>query len=278
MRQTTGYIQRFAPFLQLFICLSMAFTFLVGCSSGLKMTSDRRQDNIIVDGNDAEWQNGLYYDKESDLVYGVRNDDEYIYVFLKTQNRMTQRQILRGGFTVWFDKEGGKKHTFGIRYPLGEQGRPQEIRPDADEEQMHAMLDQVFGELEILGPQGEDVQRFPTMDARGVRVKIGRTRDALVYELCVPLTKTSNHPFAIDQISTSRLGVGFETSEFNRGEMKSGPQMNSGFGEAGPLERTGMGGEEQEGRGHGGSHRGGSPEGTGRTRQMTLWLAVQLAR
>jgi len=263
---------------QWIVCLSMLFTVLSGCSSGLNLTSERRQGDIIIDGNDAEWQNGLYYDSESDVVYGVRNDDEYVYVFLKTQNRSTQMHIMRGGFTVWFDKAGGKNHAFGIRYPLEGQGNIRTFRPDADEEQMHAMLDQVFGELEILGPQSEDVQRCPAIDARGVRVKIGRTRDALVYELCVPLMKSPDHPYAINQTSPGRLGIGFESAEFKRGEAKGGLPMNGGFSGASPMEGGGMSGGEQGGHRHGGNHREDSPEGTARTKQMALWLAVQLAK
>jgi hypothetical protein len=252
---------------------------LSGCSSGLKVTSDRRQSDITIDGNDTEWQRGLYYDKESDFVYGIRNDDEYLYVFLKTQNRSTQIQILGAGLTVWFDAEGGKHQTFGIRYPLGRKETPQDFHPDADAEQMLSVMDQAMGELEVLGPKSGDVQRFPAFGAPGIRAKIGRNRDALTYELQVPLKNTPRHPFAINDISSNRIGVEFETGEFKHGKTKGEMSPEKGFNggpSMGDPEREE--GVQPEGRSHRGGLRGGEPGGRSKSTQMELWLSVQLAK
>jgi hypothetical protein len=37
---------------------------LNGCTGGLKLTSDWQQREMVIDGSDAQWQRGLYYDKE----------------------------------------------------------------------------------------------------------------------------------------------------------------------------------------------------------------------
>ena len=265
--------------------------FFSGCSSSLKLLSTWRQEEIVIDGSGTEWQRGLYYDKESDIVYSIRNDDDYVYLFLKTQNRTTQMQIMSAGFTVWFDVDGGNDHSFGIRYPLARQGARSEFHPESEDERIHSDLEQALLELEIVGAQKEAVQRFSTLDVPGIRLKIGRSQEALVYELRVPLRKTPHTPFAIGVTSANRIGIGLETEEFNRDKMKMGARPNGGVSGRGDMEGTQIGGGgsepgdsqreggEHEGRGYNdGGRRGGVRENKEKPKQLRLWLSVQLAR
>jgi hypothetical protein len=263
-----------------FLVMVVPFLLLNGCSGGLKITSDWQQGEMIIDGSDSEWQNDLYYDKESDMAYSVRNDDRYVYVFLKVQNRSTQMQILRQGLTVWFDREDGKHQVFGIHYPMSHQGPPAGFSPDSSEEKFLTFPEQTFPELEIIGPKKEDIQRFSPLEVPGIQVKLGRTRETLVYELRVPLKKASGYPFAIEPISAHRIGIEFETGEFRDGQNKS--RMNEGRG----LDRGGEMGEENplnggspgRGRGsRGGGRQGGRLGNFEKTKQVELWLSVQLA-
>ena len=194
---------------------------LNGCSGGLKLTSDWQQSEMNMDDG-RRVDRGLYYDDASDMVYGVRNDDKYVYLFLKTQNRSTQMQIMRQGLTVWFDREDGKNQTFGIKYPMSRQETHAGFSPDSSEEKLHPFLDQEFPEMEIVSSKKDDVQRFSALESPGIRVKLGRKNDALVYEICVPLKKTTEHPFAIDPISAHSIGIEFETGEFKPGESNGG--------------------------------------------------------
>jgi hypothetical protein len=258
--------------------LIAAAVFFSSCSSSIKLLSTWRQEDIVVDGIGTEWQRGLYYDKESDIVYSIRNDDDYVYLFLKTQNRTTQMQIMRAGFTVWFDAGGGNDHLFGIRYPLAKQGARPEFHPESDEEQIHSANEQALLEMEIVGAQKEDVQRFSTIDVPGIRAKIGRSQEALVYELRVPLRKTAHTPFAIGITSTNHIGIGLETEEFNRDKMKMAAHPNEGSSGSEPGDSQLEGGEH-EGHGfHDGGRRGGVRENKEKPKQLRLWLSVQLAR
>jgi hypothetical protein len=265
----------------LLLVISLLLILLNGCSGGFKLTSDWQQREMNIDGSDSQWQRGLYYDKESDLVYGVRNDEKYIYVFLKTQNRSTQMQIMRQGLTVWFDREDGKNQTFGIQYPMSRQEGHAGFIPDTNEETLHTFLDQEFPELEILGPKKEDLQRFSALETPGIRVKLGRTRETLIYELRVPLHKTSEQPFAIEPTSSNRIGVEFETGEFKPEQMKGGMHAGGGhdhgegMGEGEPAEGSSMGGGR---RPHGGGNQGGRLGNIEKTKRMELWLSVQLAQ
>jgi len=253
---------------------------LTGCSSGLKLTSDWQQGGMNIDGSDSEWQRGLYYDKESDMVFGVRNNGNYVYIVLKTQNQSTQMQIMRQGLTVWFDREDGKNQVLGIKYPMSRRESHSRFSSDTNEETPLIFLEQEFPEMEIIGPKKEDIQRFSPLEAPGIRVKLGRTRETLVYELRVPLTKTSEHPFAIEPISAHRIGIEFETGEFKPEQSKGGilagggHERGEGMGEGNPAEGGSPGGGRHHGSGEQSSHFG--PRG--KTKQMELWLSVQLAK
>jgi len=261
------------------LLISLLLILLNGCSSGLKLTSDWQQREINIDGSDSQWQRGLYYEKESDFVYGVRNDEKYMYVFLKTQNRSTQMQIMRQGLTVWFDREDGKNQTFGIQYPMNRKEEHAGFVPDTNEEKLNTFLDQEFPELEILGPNKENVQRFSALEAPGIRVKLGRTKETLIYELRVPLSKTSEQPFALEPTSSNRIGIEFETGEFQPGQMNSGVRAGGGrdrgegMGEDNPAEGSGMSGGRRSRGGNQGGHFGTMEK----TKRMELWLSVQLA-
>ena len=276
MLKRWSYIRKLSLFL---LVMPALLLLLNGCSSGLKLASDWQQGEMNIDGSDSEWQRGLYYDKESDMVYGVRNDDKYVYIFLKTQNRSTQMQIMRQGLTIWFDREDGKNQTFGVKYPMSRQETNAGFSLDTNEEKLHTFLDQEFPEMEIIGPKKENIQRFSALEAPGIRVKIGRINGTLVYELCVPLNRTSEHPFAIEPISAHRIGIEFETGEFkpeqSKGGMRAGGGHSRGEGmdEGNPVEGGGTGGGR---RSHGSGNQGGHSGNLEKTKQMELWLSVQL--
>jgi len=248
----------------------------IGCSSSMKLPSTWRQGDIVIDGNGNEWQRGLFYDKESGIVYSVRNDDEYLYFLMKTQDRTIQQQMMRAGFTIWFDAQDGKDHTFGIRYPMPRQKAQKESQPESDEEQSHSAYEPSLLELEIVGPQKEDVQRFSILDIPGIRVKISRLQETLTYELRVPLRKTSTTPFAIGVTNGNRIGIGLETEKFKSDKIKM--ETHKEEGSIGSVSETSQSGEEYGGRGYSGrGHRGGARENVQRQEQLQLWLSVQLA-
>jgi hypothetical protein len=252
-------------------------TLCPGCSEALKLSSVWQKGDIALDSSGTGWENGLYLDKESDIVYGIRNNDDYVYLFFKTQNRSTQMQIMNAGFTVWFDAKGGNDHSFGIRYPLARKENNSEFHTGSDDEQMHSSIDQALLELEIIGAQKEDVQLFSILNVPGIRVKITHAQNVLSYELRVPLRKTPHTPFAVGATSANRIGIGLETEELNRDKMKMGAHKDDRLNES-RSEYSQMEGEEHEGHGYqNDGRRSGFRERNKKSGQLKLWLSVQLA-
>src|SRR5262249_20632194 len=150
------------------------------------------------------------------------------------------------------------KKTFGIKYPVGspggmrgrfgggrgmpgqgypgQGGRSRDRDSSDDPAQPDASPVDVPNRLEVLGPKKDDVRSFVADRAPGIDVKIGQVEGALVYELKVPLVKSSEVEYAIGAQPGALIGIGLETPKVET----SREQMTGGRG--GGMGGGGMGG------------------------------------
>src|SRR5262249_57934601 len=83
--------------------------------------------------------------------------------------------------------------------------------------------------LEVYGPQKDDAHSFVTEFAPGITVKTGSVEGYLVYELKVPLAKTTEFPYAIETKPAALIGFGIETPKMER-PLGDGSGGTGGFG------------------------------------------------
>ncbi len=268
------------------ILLGLLFLLLV---AGCKMdtfASYWKDRDITIDGEQYDWQDRLWVLEREHMVIGVMNDESNLYVTLSTTDRKTIMQVMRFGFTVWFDPKGGKKEVFGIKYPIGDRrmgmrsmgrsGRGGDRMPDSQEQIRSLPESQIW--VDIMGPGKGDVARISMMDTTGIQVRmVYSDYGQLVYELRVPLTRLPHIPYALDISPGETIGVGFETGIVDMAAMRSqrpGGGMR-GSGMPGGGRPGGMAGGRPGGvRGGGmpgGGHRGAMPE------PFTYWMKVALA-
>ena len=254
--------------------LSITFVFailLAGCGK-LELNSHWRSRLVIIDGLNSEWEGAGTYLEDENAFIGLVNDEEYMYVCLASTNREIQTQMMRRGFTLWFDPDGGKKRLFGIRFPLGmqEMGVPMRGRgSERDLEELRQSFEESMAELEILGPGKDECRRLQVADAEGIFVKVRTLRGGFVYELKVPLAQSEQHPFAIGAEAGNTIGLGLETREINRDMFRE--RVGGGMRGGGGL-RGGRGGR-------GGSRGSGMPRGGTRPempKSLKIWATVQL--
>ena len=235
---------------------------------------------IAIDGDSGDWAGPLVsLDDKHPLSAAVENDGQSLYLVLSTSDASVRRQILRQGFTVWFDPAGGEKKHFGIKYPVGigsddegfrgrggrtrgGYGRPRDPNSPPDQPDQIEPADR----LEVYGPAKDDAHSFVAAAAQGITVKVGQTEGYFVYELKVPLEKTSGTPYAIEARPGTAIGLGLETPKVERPQQRTGG-FGGGMG-GGIGGRGGMGG-----RGGRGGHR----EGFEPPKPLKLWTTVQLA-
>ena len=263
-------------FVALVHALVAALFTLTGCGSSVELTSVQR--TIVVDGDNADWANIPTYVEKKKLSVSICNDDQFAYVCLTSQDRATQMEIMRAGLTVWFDREGGTDKYFGINFPLGgtRNGPPSTMNDDEmnPPEPMQHTLESQMSELEILGPKKNDRYRLSIVSASGIQVKVGRSRkETMVYELRVPLQRSTEHPYAIEAMNGKHIGIGFETGELAVPHSRSDGDFGGGRGGGMPPGGGHGGGERPSGRGRGGMQSGAE----GKSDPIDLWTVVTLS-
>lgn len=259
--------------------------FSMGCKK-LELDSDWKDREITIDGDHADWENALSYVEDEEVSIGLMNDEEYLYICLVPSNRQMQNQMVRLGFTIWLDAEGGKNKRFGIRYPLGMMKSGVSVRElgfggrqpmgEPDVSRFQELMEQSLLELEILGPEKNDVRRMSIEQVEGIDIDVGNINGTFVYELKVALAQDENHPYAIGVKSMPTIGIGFETAKIDMDEMRAEMQERMGG-----MRGGGRGGGGRTGGGRmGGDRRGGGMRGGTRPempKPLKVWTTVHLA-
>lgn len=256
------------------IAMSLLLIFLSLWSSGcstfktFSLESIAPFEQIIIDGRYNDWHGHLYIAEEARLSLGFLNDQDYLYVCLIAEDPLTRGQIMRRGLIVWFDPRGKKKKSFGIKYPIGMPAGEKLLRPDEERDRGFAedFPEKAFSELEIIKTEKAEPQKISLEEAKGIEVKVAPWGGILVYELKIPLIATEQHPFAIGAQPGKKIGVGFETPEFDPTQMsRRGPGRIPGGGSMPPM----VGGRRRGMIGFGMMSR--MPE------EIKIWAIVQLA-
>jgi hypothetical protein len=267
--------------------LVSAFQF-AGCSGAVQLASAWKQTDMVIDGNQNDWQGDLYSLKKANVTIGIRNDDKNLYLCFSSNDMNVQRQVLNGGFTVWFDPAGGMDEIYGIQFPVGYskgEGRPVRGENSTDsyngdnailpaQGNDNAIVNGSQSEIKFLGPNKNDVQLSTMIELKTMKVQVGITRQLFVYELQVPLHRTEDFPFSLAPSGAKNvLGIEFKTSSVNSSE-HAGEHSGSGMGES---SGGGNGSEESEGSRRMGRHGRGGNEAHS-TDPIELWTKVMLAQ
>ncbi len=272
--------------------LLIATPFLfTGCTSMLLVKSMWGSNKIVVDGNDSDWGDTMFYIPSAQMTAGVRNDSKYLYLILKTTNRRQAFQIRGLGLTVWFDPTGGAGKEFGIHFPIGRFDGTN-FRRDFNSKQNNEQENATFvmrnpNDLELLGVSRKGPEKLSIADLKGIELQMRGTENGLIYEMRVPLHSSAEDPYAINP-KGDELGLGIIGGKFER--PNSFERRGGAGGDFGGEGGEGGGGGEMpggmEGGGYGGGEYGGGERGGFRReggkqqqapQQISFWLRVDLA-
>ena len=268
--------------------LFIFFFFIVlldGCSSLPQFTSDRCTGKMHIVGDLHEWNHiSAYVDKNNVVAVSLCHDDEFVYVCLTTDDPLTQRQIMTGGLTVWFDPSGSDDKTFGINFPLARNG-PGPRRSLSNDTKRDAngnlqTMDQSLFDMEVVGPKETDRYRLSVINTEGIVAHLERSKDGmLIYELQVPLKKSGTRPNAIEP-KNEFVGLGFETGSVQGGAERPRAEQggrSGGYGGGDSSPGSGMGYGRRGGGGGRGRVQGGSSSGSAKAPEpVKLWWKVKL--
>ena len=218
---------------------------------------------ITVDGREDDWTGTAEPFGKEPFAIQLAHDDQFIYVRLVASDPAARGQFTRMGLTVWFDPRGGSKKVFGIRYPVFERsaedgergGRGGYGRGGGRRGPGAGAADEAFeppDRVDVLGPGKDDARSLTREHLQGIEVAMRVDEGVAVYELKVPLARSSDHPYAIEAGIGSTIGIGVETPKIERPSFGGreggfgGGRGGGGFGGFGGRRGGGARGGERE--------------------------------
>lgn len=145
----------------------IGFCLITGCG-GDKIQNQWADREITIDGKFVDWDGIAQYTLEDqNLVMGVANDANNLYLMFRGNDQQMARRIQMMGVTIWLDKKNKKQKNYGISYtgstdlhvsfrPKMEQDdrKPREMdeqRAKEMEERMAKMRERRRGDLPVPG-------------------------------------------------------------------------------------------------------------------------------
>jgi hypothetical protein len=287
----------------LLISLTAMVPFCSGCEDKT-IISARCDRSLVVDGEDGDWTGvDLYSIEEPQLAVGVLNDDQNLYLMVKTYDRALAQTMVQRGLTVWFDPEAQNKQVFGVRFPMMPglpklpSGIPIGVEPESDPPQgisegewrggrqrgkpenfSAAKIDTILSrsrQLEVLGFDKEDcrVLDLDHAESLGVAVRCSYGHGLLTYEVRVLLRTDQQHRYGIG------LAVYDSIEYISLGLVAGGGMSREMQGKRPPIGGMGMPG------GRPGGMMGGPPGGPGglgghgggdKPQELEYWTKVAL--
>ncbi len=223
-KKTISFVN-FMPFFR--ICVLGLLTFYFNSCANLHFQSGWRDWDINIDGRSDDWVGSLTFVDKQNISLGVSNDADFLYICLAAEDQAVISRILRQGMILWFDPEGGKEKTFGIKYPVGRQrmqpGEGEMMRPEneADLQKMRRAMMAISNELEILQESKVPI-RTSIKNLKGIEVFLKSSAGLIVYEVKIPLQENQDFPFAVGAEEGSEIGIGIEVPKMTM-NMKRAP-------------------------------------------------------
>jgi len=245
-----------------------------GCTATRSLTSGTPGNTIVIDAQVPEWSGALRPMENEPFSLGILNDADYLYIALVSHNQPTIMQIMGQGLTFWFDPEGGKEKTLGVRFPTGRSGQD---RPGRRGSSGNFSIDNVASYFEVV--HGEQIWRYPVKSLPDIDASADLDAGTLILELRVPLTRSANFNFSLAENEV--LGLGLETPPLNLDDLRQSAAGEAGRGRGrGGFQDGGLGGVNSNPVGMG----GGRPLSPGERSalqapdQLKLWATVTLTR
>ncbi|WP_229206811.1 hypothetical protein [Dyadobacter crusticola] len=204
-------------------------------------------------------------DQKSRLRYGIINDDQFVYITLKTKDPSTIQNILSSGLKIAFSPQGQKKEAYSLLFPVVmKEDRKALKRIDTDLPNslgLDLLLDSYNKEAVWKDRNGQHFINLVVPDG-SIKSHISMDRNGeLTEQIVIPFSL-----MAVNAKETSMLGVNIKVE---------GQSSNSGFS---PRIGIGLGGGIGMGGGMGVGIGTGNSRYNNNERNVDIRLEVQLAR
>ncbi|MFQ6070627.1 MAG: hypothetical protein ACE5LC_08910 [Candidatus Aminicenantales bacterium] len=209
------------------ITLAAVLVFPLFASEEVAVNSVWIEEPVKVDGSESDWQSvKLFLQEKAEVEFAFKNDSRNLYIIFIFDNPKKMSSIDRTGMTLWFDTQGTKKKTYGIRFQRKMIPTPTYIALLEKQmgplpPQMKAQLQQKKAHLvyhnQVIDKKNE--QAIMTTGPTAPQFKTKRGKEIAVYEFRIPLGKKEGHVVGIGTEPGKRVNVGFEWGGITK-EMK----------------------------------------------------------
>ena len=179
------------------------------------MSSVWETNGLQVDGVLDEWEGKLTAVRGTSVALGSMNDAQNLYIAIRIDDSRSIGQAVLRGLEVWMDPVGGEQTHYGVKYPLGAEGRAGRLLNRGREAgNMESALSAVLAsqsEIEIMGPGKGDIRRRALSGTDGMTVSSSIKKRVFGWEIRVPLGTSDNGGLSIDAEPGSEVGVRIKT-------------------------------------------------------------------
>ena len=145
-------------------------------------------ETVKIDGKLNEWADGLSANnKANHLQYTLANDDKYLYLAIKSDDKVIIGKIMAGGINIIIGLPGDKsKATASVTYPLSNLKYGSNASAYLDSGKIKEMTAEAK-EIGVLNFKAIPDSLISIYNAYNIKSVIKHTNGKLIYELILPL-------------------------------------------------------------------------------------------
>ena len=225
----------------LFFSITILFI-ISGCSNKPIYKSAWQSQELTAGDFNKNWDVKMQYNSKSQMLYGISNDSQNLYVRLKVTDPVVKRKIMMTGLTYWINLNGKNDDNMELTFPIqqskqidrgklanldngnasGNTNKSGIIK--FNEKYLNGM-----SEIAIVGFDGETESRLlGNTSIRGINAILKTdSLHTFYYEVQIPLDMIFENPNDFLSGSTNYFSYGFETGYL---KMPSSQQGGRGGG------------------------------------------------
>lgn len=173
-------------------------SFIIGCTLPLWVKAQKLPniqttgvwlpETVKIDGKLNEWDNGLSANNKSNhLQYTLANNDKYLYLAVKSADKVTVGKIIAGGVNLTMKFPDDNQQTaLGIVYPLGNAKYKNNSYAYLDSVKISDMV-LMAKEIKVLNFKTIPDSLISVYNSYGIKSSISYNKGLLIYELMLPL-------------------------------------------------------------------------------------------
>jgi hypothetical protein len=257
-------------------------TMVTGCKS-TEIPCRWAENEMVIDGAADDWKDmQLTYFEDHNMILGVGNDTENLYLLLRTNDMNLVRTIGMSGITIWLNEEGKKDKNLSVNFrggptmaELSEAGLIDTTRTNHQMPQMRPGMESPMNnregqrtQLKVIDKKLEHEDIIALTGANGPEIGYGIDQGLVVYELRMPLGEHMVDYYRFNAIPGNEICI--------NAEWGGKPERPQGMG-GGMRGGSGRGGGGMPGGGPPGGGGPGGMRGQMQTSEGDIWIKTVLA-